>query len=296
MVKEKDYDNDANRKESPAGKILQELMDEATAQAGSNRSSNDGVEVEILVKWQIAGDNDIAAAKRKLIQALATLLVAFPTRITIIDRRQQEWEYNERINEDQFRHQIANMAVQLHPIKNKDQKVIRWVTITKIKTNTTIQEWKSDDEFYSQASDSKIYMFPHPFGYDEWDVISIGFIKNHHAVHYPREYLQEKLNKLLCDQTTTPPVFQLIPQRVTTQDKKATTKAFTVQCLKKHADQLLHIMMHGQFRQPSNQIFVPFKYKSKQPGIFLQCIRQQNEIYHKTWIIKIEGITKEAMH
>jgi len=268
----------------------------ATAQAGSNHSSNDGLDVEILVKWQIAGDNDTAAAKCKLIQAFATLLVAFPTRITIIDRRQQEWEYNERINEDQFRHQIANMAVQLHPIKNKDQKVIRWVTITKIKTNTTIQEWKSDDEFYSQASDSKIYMFPHPFGYDEWDVISIGFIKNHRAVHYSRKYLQEKLNKLLCDQTTTPPVFQLIPQRVTTQDKKATTKAFTVQCLKKHADQLLHIMTHGQFRQPSNQIFVPFKYKSKQPGIFLQCIRQQNEIYHKTWIIKIEGITKEAMH
>jgi len=42
-------------------------------------------------------------------------------------------------------------------------------------------------------------------------------------------------------------------------------------------------------------VFVPFKYKRSQPDIFLQCIRQQNEMYHKTWIIKAEGLTKEAM-
>lgn len=285
----------SGRSKSPAGAILREMLDEATAQAGSNRSSNEGEEAEILVKWQINGDNDISAAKRTLIQTMATLLVAFPKRITITDRRQQEWEYDETINEDQYRQQIANMAVQLHPIKNKDQKVIRWVTITKIRTDTTLQDWKNDDDFHTQAKESKVYTFPHPFGYDDWDVVSIGFIKNHHAVHYPQSYLQEKLHKLLSDQSTTTPVFQLIPQRVTTQDKKASTKAFTVQCLKKHADQLLHSLTHGQFRQPSNQIFVPFRYKSKQPGLFLQCIRQQNEIYHKTWIIKLEGITNEAM-
>jgi len=65
--------------------------------------------------------------------------------------------------------------------------------------------------------------------------------------------------------------------------------------MKKSADKLIHLFTHGRFRQPAHQVFVPFKYKRSQPDIFLQCIRQQNEIYHKTWIIKLEGITEEAM-
>lgn len=278
-----------------AGAVLRELMDDATEQAGSNRDSNEGQEAEILVKWQIPGNLDTSAAKRKLAQVLATLMVAFPGRVTIIDRRQQEWTYHEAENEEQFTRQAENIAIQLHPIKNKEQKVIRWVTITKIRTATTIQEWKGDDEFYSKASEEKIYVFPHPFGYNEWDVVSIGFIKDHHAVHYPRDLLQEKIHTLLQDETNNQPVFQLIPQRITTKDNKATTKAFTVQCLKRSSNQLIHQLTHGKFRQAPNQIFVPFKYKSSQPDLFLQCVRQQNEIYHKTWIIKIEGILPEAM-
>ena len=271
-------------------------MDDATEQAGSNRESNDGQETEFLVKWQVPGTDDVAAAKRKLIQAITTLLVAFPAKITIIDRKQQEWMYQESTNEDQFRSEAATMNLQLYPIKNKDQKVLRWVTIIKTKSTKTIQDWKNDDEFYTQASESKIYLVPHPFGYDEWEVVSIGFIKDHHAVHYPKEHLHAKIQRLLLqDQTTTPPTFQLVPQRVTTKDSKATTKAYTVQCLKKKSDQLAHLLTHGNFRQAPNQMFVPFKYKMAQPDLFLKCIRQQNDIYHKTWIIKLEGITSDAM-
>ena len=271
-------------------------MDDVTEPAGSNREKNEGQEAEFLVKWQIPGNNDAAGAKRKLIQVLATLMVSFPDKITIIDRKKQEWVYQEAIEEDQFKKQVETMAIQLHPIKNKDQKVIRWVTIIKTKATTTIQDWKKDEEFYAHAGDAKIYMFPHPFGYDEWDIASIGFIKDHHAVHYPREVLHEKICKLLSKETSTPPTFQLIPQRVTSKDSKATTKAYTVQCLKNTSDQMIHLLTHGAFRQAPNQIFVPFKYKTAQPDLFLKCIRQQNEIYHKTWIIKVEGITPEAMN
>lgn len=100
---------------------------------------------------------------------------------------------------------------------------------------------------------------------------------------------------MIKTQEKNPPLFQLIPQRITTSDKKASTKAFTVQCAKDDASKLMHLLTHGPFRQATNQIFVPFKYKSKQPELFTKCIRQQNEIYHKTWVIKLEGITPDIM-
>ena len=275
--------------------LIHESMDDATEQAGSNRERNDGQEEEILVKWQMPGNTDLSAAKRQLIQLLATLMMAYPERITIIDRKQQEWLYTESVTEEQFTKTVEPMAVQLHAVKNKKQQVIRWVSIIKMRTSTTLQEWKNDDEFYSQAREAKIYAFPHPFGYDEWDVVSIGFLKNYHVVHYPREVLQNTLARLLEEQDSAPLVFQLIPQRISTNDNKASTKAFTIQCMKKSADKLIHLFTHGRFRQATNQVFVPFKYKRSQPNLFLQCIRQQNEVYHKTWIIKLEGIHQAAM-
>ena len=280
---------------NPDSTPTHELMDDVTEQAGSNRERNDGQEEEILVKWQMPGNFHIAAAKRQLIQLLATLMMAHPERITIIDRKQQEWFYSESMVEEQFIKIVEPLAVQLHAVKNKEQQVICWVSIIKMRTSTTLQEWKNDEEFYSQAREAKIYAFPHPFGYDEWDVVSIGFLKNYHVVHYPREVLQNTLVQVLEEQDSAPPAFQLIPQRVSTKDNKASTKAFTIQCMKKSADKLIHLFTHGRFRQVANQVFVPFKYKRSQPDLFLQCIRQQNEVYHKTWIIKLEGITQEAM-
>ena len=84
---------------SKAEVILEMLVDDATEQAGSNREKNDGQEVEILVKWQIPGNHDASAAKRKLTQVIATLLVSFPDSVTIIDRKKQEWVYQEVVDE-----------------------------------------------------------------------------------------------------------------------------------------------------------------------------------------------------
>ena len=274
---------------------IHESMDDDTEHAGSNRERNDGPDEEILVKWQMPGITDINAAKRQLNQLVATLMMSFPGRIVIIDRKKQEWCYTESCAEEQFLKSTELMATQLHPIKYKKQQVTRWVSIMKIRTSTTIQDWKNDDDFYNQARDAKIYAFPHPFGYDEWDVASIGFVKNYHVVHYPREILQEKLVQLLEEQENNPLTFQLIPQRISTSDNRASTQAYTIQCTKRSAEKLTHLFTHGRFRQAAHQVFVPFKYKRSQPDLFLQCIRQQNEIYHKTWIIKVEGFTKEAM-
>jgi len=65
--------------------------------------------------------------------------------------------------------------------------------------------------------------------------------------------------------------------------------------MKKDVVHLTEVLTHGPFRDPPNQIFVPFKYKKNKPAVFLKCIQQQNEVYYKTWIIKLEGITPDAM-
>lgn len=269
--------------------------DDNTEPASSNRSQFEEVEEEMHVKWQMPGNQDLISAKKQLMQLLGSLLINFPGRITLVDHKHREWCYQEKEDEEKFQTDFKNVSVQLHPLKNKQQRTTRWVAVTKIRSTTHIKDWKNNDPFYTNVTEAKTYVFPHPFKLDEWDIVSIGFIKEVHAIHYPKELLHEQLHQLISDQNINAPTFQLIPQRITTTNKKASTKAFIVQCPKSTAKQLIHILTHGKFRDEHNQMFVPFKFKSTKPETFLKCIRQQNDIYYKTWIIKVEGISYDAM-
>ena len=269
--------------------------DDPTATAASNRSSNDQEEQEILVKWQMPGDGDARTAKKLLQQLLAQLMIYHPGRITLVDHKQREWIFNESDNEEKFMADCENISVQVHPVKNKQNQVSRWVAITRMLSTTNISDWKDNDHYYSMVTAASTYMFPHPFPYEEWDTTTIGFLKQIHTIHHPKEVIHAHLYDLIAKQNKNPPPFQLIPQRISTTDKTASTKAYTVQCLKDDASSLIHLLTHGPFREEINQIFVPFKYKSKQPELFTRCIRQQNDMYRRTWIIKLEGLTPEIM-
>ena len=287
------YNDPASK--SQARNVLDALMDDVTEQAGSTRERIEATEEEICVKWQMPGGQDMASAKKILLQMLTNLLINHPSQITIVDTKQREWMFEESVDEGGFIKEIEKMSIHLHPIKGKDQKVIRWVSVTKTMTKVPLREWKNNDGFFSGVQESKTYIFPHPFQPQEWETASIGFIKDIHVVHFPKEMVHEHLHQLLQKQEENPPTFQLVSQRISTSDKKASTKAFTIQCLKKDAEKLQKMLTHGAFREAPNQVFVPFKYKKTKPDVFLKCIRQQNEVYHKTWIIKIEGITEAMM-
>ena len=267
--------------------------EEDTTMAGKNRGSNKQEMQEILVKWQIPGNHVMSDAKKYLMDILMELMIVYPTEVIIVDHKQREWLYDTKNKEEEFTKECGDMSIQIHPIRNKEQKVIKWVAITKIHTHRPMSDWKNNDHFYSQMIESKIYMFPHPFRIDDWDISSIGFIKNVHVTHHTQEYLHETIQTIIKKQDKEPPTFQLIPQKITNKDKTATTRAYTVQCSKKEAKRLIHLMTSGDFR--TQPIFIPFRYKNTQPEVFTKCIRQQNEIYHRTWVIKLTGITPEIM-
>lgn len=269
--------------------------DDATATAGSNRERNDAVEQEINVKWQMPGVKDASSTKKLLQQLLAYLMIYHPGEVTIIDHKQREWIFQESDDEERFMHECEQIAIPIHPIKNKQNQIIRWVAVTRVQSFTGIHDWKDNDQFYSAVTAADTYMFPHPFPYETWDTTTIGFLKEIHTMHVPKEFIHTQLYDMITKQNKNPPLFQLIPQRITTQDKKATTKAYTVQCAREDASRMLHLLTHGPFREATHQIFVPFKYKTRQPDLFTRCIRQQNDMYRKTWIIKLEGITQEIM-
>ena len=212
--------------------------------------------------------------------------MCYPEQITLVDQNNREWRFNETENDERFLKEFETTATcKLHAIKNKQQRTVRWVSITKIRTTRNIQEWKSNDYFHSSVMEAKTYIFPHPFKYDEWDIASIGFLKGIHVVHYPQEQLHHDINQMMKDQDQNLPTFQLIPQRITTKDRTATTRGYTVQCARKDIQQLTHLLTHGKFRD--TPMFIPFKYKSTQSDLFTKCIRQQNEVYYNTWIIKL---------
>ena len=265
--------------------------------AGKNRNRNSEVEREFHVKWQLKGGGDLVIKKKQLLQLLAIVLVEFPSQVTLVDRKQREWTFQESDDEEKFHKEFEKAAVQLHPVKTRQQKVNHWVSIVTFRSITNIKDWKDNDRVYSHLDEGETYLFPHPFGKDAWDIMSIGFLKEIHVVHHPKEDLHKHICKLIQGNKTNIniPPFQLIPQRITTKDKAASTKAFTIQCLKSDAKELTQDLTQGAFRDPLNQMFVPFKYKQTKPDVFLQCIRQQNEVYYKTWVIKLEGLTEKAM-
>jgi hypothetical protein len=268
-------------------------QDENTEAAGSNRGKNDEVEQEFLVKWQMAGNLSLKDAKQQLLGLLSELLMCYSNKVTYIDYRAREWMFTNNDKEEPFVREFQKAVMKLYAVRNKDQKILKWVVITKFRACRSLQDWRNNEYFYSMVMESKTYMFPHPFQQDEWEVSSIGFLKDIHVAHYTIDYLQGFLNTHLQKENTTTPVFQLIPQRITNKDKTATTRAYTIQCLKKDARELIQRLTHGYFR--NNPIFIPFKYKTTQPEVFTKCIRRQNEVYYKTWVIKLEGLTKEAI-
>ena len=185
--------------------------DDPTATAASNRSSNDQEEQEILVKWQMPGDGDARTAKKLLQQLLAQLMIYHPGHITLVDHKQREWIFNESDNEEKFMADCENISVQVHPVKNKQNQVSRWVAVTRMLSTTKISDWKDNDQYYSMVSAASTYMFPHPFPYEEWDTTTIGFLKQIHTIHYPKEVIHAHLYDLIAKQNKNPPPFQLIP-------------------------------------------------------------------------------------
>ena len=267
--------------------------EDATEMAGTNREENAQVEQEFLVKWQMPKDYTPTDAKKLLMKLLGVLMMSFPD-VTFIDCKQREWSFTAKDEEERFSKEFEAAAAQVHSIKNKQKRIVRWIAITKIRATTTIPDWKNNDFFCDELIEAKTYMFPHPFGYDEWEITSIGFIKDIHAVHFPPEHLHQILSEYIQMQDSEPPIFQLIPQKIKNKETNATTRAYTVQCAKTDVKHMLHVLTHWEFR--TNQMFIPFRYKYHQPELFTKCIKQQNEVYYKTWIIKLEGITKEIMH
>ena len=267
--------------------------EDATEMAGKNREENDQEEHEFLVKWQMPKEYTTTDAKKQMIKLLAVLMMSFSD-VTFIDRKQREWSFTAQDEEERFCKGLEAAAIQVHSIKNKQTRIVRWIAITKIRATTNIPDWKNNDFFCDELIEAKTYMFPHPFGYDEWEITSIGFIKNIHAVHFPQGHLHYILSEHIQAQDSNPPTFQLIPQKISNKDNNAKTRAYTVQCARADVKRMSQLLTHGEFR--NNQMFIPFKYKHHQPELFTKCIKQQNEVYYKTWIIKLEGITKEIMH
>ena len=184
----------------------------------------DREEHEFSVKWQLPGNLDVSSAKKVLINLIAELLTSFND-VTVIDNKKREWSFqqewiSEGADEEKFLKELGTIAVHIHPLKNQKHQITRWVAITKIRAASQIPDWKRNDIFYDQVIESRVYMFPHPFQVDEWEVTSIGFIKGVHTTHYPASHLHAMISDYVQSRETNPPTFQLIPQRLPTRTRR----------------------------------------------------------------------------
>jgi hypothetical protein len=116
--------------------------EDATEMAGKNREENDQEEHEFLVKWQMPKEYTTTDAKKQMIKLLAVLMMSFSD-VTFIDRKQREWSFTAQDEEERFCKELQAAAIQVHSIKNKQTRVVRWIAITKIRATTNIPDWKT---------------------------------------------------------------------------------------------------------------------------------------------------------
>ena len=172
--------------------------DENTAVAGSNRSENGKEEREILVKWQMPGNLTPSDAKKQIAAILTELLLCFPGEVVLIDHNSREWVFMATDDEEKFTTDMEKeVATKLYPIRDKNQRIIKWVVITKFLSAKEIHEWKDHEHFYTTVQEAKTYMIPHPFKYTEWDISSIGFIQEIHVAHYTQAHLHDMIKQTI---------------------------------------------------------------------------------------------------
>ena len=94
----------------------------------------------------MATNLDAATAKRQIATLLGELMSSFND-VSFIDHKKREWSFNQNDEYEAFLKEVNNATIQVHPMKNQQQKIIRWVTITKVRAASRISDWKNNDFF-----------------------------------------------------------------------------------------------------------------------------------------------------
>ena len=271
--------------------------DDVTVTSGSKATENGPAEAEILVHFQLPSRPNALSAKQLQSDVLFAILKAFPEEIIYIDNKNEEFVYSTLQPEEAILQKLRNSSMTAHEIRTKKSQPPsnRWIVIMKFRTTIPVRDWKKHNLIIDILRQNRIYMTPHQFEQNEWDIISLGFLLGIHVVQFPAQAAKDYIQKLLqCDHPNPPP-FSVNPAKVQLKGKPIYTRAYEVMCKRSDGQKLYHLLTHGKFREPNHRIFVPYSLKRTSMSTFVSLIKENNQMLGDSYVMKFQGIPVSAI-
>lgn len=272
--------------------VAMDDADDATVISGSKMAENGPVEGEILVRFQLPIRPNAVHAKHLLAEVLVHILQAFPNAIVYIDNKQEEFACTDTSQDATILTHVKNSSMTAHAVKSKQrpQDSPRWIIVLKFRSTVPFRDWKKQDTVIAALRKYRIYMTPHKFAPQDWDIISLGFLLGIHVVQFPLEAAKELVERLLKFTDPNPPEFTLTPTKVQMKGKPSYTRSYEVVCRREDGQKLYHMLTHDQFREPTNKIFIPYSLKRTNTSTFISMIKENNQMLSDSYVMKFHGI------
>jgi hypothetical protein len=271
--------------------------DDVTIASGSRTMENGPVEAEIMVRFQLPPRPNLTQAKLLQSQVVSTILKAFPEEIIYVDNKNEEFAYTSQSDDDSLVTKLQKSSMSAHAVrsKTKQHEGHRWVVIMKFRTTVPFRDWKKHDDVITKLRQDRIFMTPHRFEQNQWDVISLGFLLGIHVVQFPMDAAKDHLLMLMKSSNPNPPGFSLQPAKVQLRGKATYTRAYEVVCPRTHGQDLYKLLTHGKFRDPEHRIFIPYSLKRENSSTFQKMLKENNQMLSDSYVLKFQGIPKAGI-
>lgn len=272
--------------------------DEKTVQSGGSSTNIGPPDREILIRFQLPSTPTLSDARKLLTTSIQHVLSAFPGDITYIDDKGQEHiAFSSQIH-DNLPRELEKSALTVHPVyvKKNHSSVSRWVSIIRFRSIIPFRDWKKHDDIYRNLRKQRIFMFPHNFGKNDWDIIGLGFLLGLHIVQCTRSAAKEYVQQLLSFNTNSTKDFHVVPSKIQAFKKKAYTRAFEIECKRQDGPELHKQLTSGAFRDPKNRLFVPYSMKRTNTLAFTKLVQENNQLISDSYVLKLEGIDRNNIH
>ena len=149
----------------------------------------------------------------------------------------------------------------------KQQQVIRLITITQISSIIRLTNWKNHECFYMMMEETCAYIFPHPIPHDHWDVLASDLLKVFMQSTMIHDWIfsTPKLMNCCKNKFMTHLCFNWFPNASWLATRKPAPKPsqYNDASRRTEAANLSHLVKTGPFRTNTNPIFAPFKYRNQ---------------------------------
>ncbi len=147
---------------------------------------------------------------------------------------------------------------------------------------------------------TRVSIYSHAWEANDHDIVQVGFIQGVDPSNYLKGQCHEELRLSLsdCNHNQPPPMFNCEPTSpmfVATDGIKFKTRAYTIECRRKDAKNLIP-QLHA-FNELTNKLnkVVFYKLRHENPIAFKEAILEQAKFLRDTRVIPIEGVSLDLM-